>query len=91
MADRVPPDERERRAALLRELAAAKRRSYERRFVGAVRVALVEERRDRRVAAVALTDNYLRVPMKDYDGPGNVFANVRLVDGTGNLAAFVAT
>ncbi len=91
MADRAPPDERERRAALLRELAAAKRRSYEQRFGGAVRVALVEERRDGRVAAIALTDNYLRVPMKDYEGPGNVFANVRLVDGTGNLAAFVAT
>jgi len=92
MADRAPPDERERRAALLRELAAAKRRSYERRFAGAVRAALVEERRDGRGgAAVALTDNYLRVPLRNYEGAGNVFANAKLVDGEGRLAAFIAT
>ncbi len=91
MAEQVPPEERERRAALLRELAAAKRRSYEQRFVGAVRTALVEERRGGRGgAAVALTDNYLRVPLRDYEGPGNVFADVKLVDGDGRLTAFVA-
>jgi threonylcarbamoyladenosine tRNA methylthiotransferase MtaB len=90
MADRVPPEERERRAAVLRELAAEKRRAYERRFAGAVRAALVEERREGPGAAVAITDNYLRVPMIDYRGPGNVFVDVRLSDEGGRLTARAA-
>lgn len=88
MPAQVAAGERERRAARLREMAAAKRRAYERRFVGAVRPALVEERRrDDGNAAVALTDNYLRVPLKGYDGPGNVFVRARLAADGGRLAA----
>ncbi len=91
MSGQIPAAERERRAARLRELAAAKRRAYERRFVGTARIALVEERRrDDGGVAVALTDNYLRVPLKGYDGPGNVFVRVRLAEDGGRLAALWA-
>lgn len=89
MADQIPPEERERRAALLRELAGEKRRAYERRFAGAVRAALVEERRVGG-AAVALTDNYLRVPMRDYPGPGNILVDVLLAHEGSRLTARAA-
>jgi threonylcarbamoyladenosine tRNA methylthiotransferase MtaB len=83
MPDRPSPAERERRAARLRELAAAKRAAYERRFVGTVRRALVE--RGSRGPAVALTDNYLHVALDGYDGPGNAFVDLRIRAEGGRL------
>ncbi|HUU56145.1 MAG TPA: tRNA (N(6)-L-threonylcarbamoyladenosine(37)-C(2))-methylthiotransferase MtaB [bacterium] len=88
MTDRPSPDERERRAALLRDMAAAKKASYGRRFAGAVRRVLVEEtRRGDGGAMVGLTDNYLHVALDGYEGPGNVFVDVRLSEGEGRLTA----
>lgn len=86
MADRPSPDVRERRAARLREMAAAGKAAYARRFDGTVRRALVEEgqRRDGG-PTVALTDNYLHVTLEDYEGPGNVFVDVRLAEEAGRL------
>jgi threonylcarbamoyladenosine tRNA methylthiotransferase MtaB len=81
----VPPEVRERRAAALRELASAKRAAYERRFRGTVREALVEERRGAAGAAMALTDNYLRLSVPDYRGPGNVFLPLALAELDGRL------
>jgi threonylcarbamoyladenosine tRNA methylthiotransferase MtaB len=87
MTDRPSPAERERRAALLREMAAAKKAAYSRRFVGTVRRALVEEGgRLSGGPTVALTDNYLHLTLENYDGPGNVFVDVRLAAEAGRLS-----
>lgn len=89
MPGQVPPEERERRAAALREIAARKRRAYERRFVGTARTALVEEGRPGD-AAVALTDNYLRIALDGYEGPGNVFVGARLAARDGRVVGITA-
>lgn len=89
MPGQVPPEERERRAATLREIATRKRRAYERRFVGTARTALVEEGRPGG-AAVALTDNYLRITLHDYTGPGNVFVAARLAARDGRVVGITA-
>jgi len=83
--DQVPPEVREERAAALRELASAKRAAYERRFRGTVREALVEERQGGAAAATALTDNYIRVSVPDYRGPGNVLIPLTLAERDGRL------
>jgi len=74
----VPPATRERRARVLREIATAKKSSFGYRFDGAVRPALVEGRGRRRRDVIALTDNYLRLRLDGYDGPGNRFVDVRV-------------
>lgn len=75
----VPPDEREKRAAALRELAAEKRRAFERRFIGTIREALVEG--DKGGGEVALTDNYLHAPLDGYRGSVNQFVPLLLKEG----------
>jgi hypothetical protein len=73
-------------------MAAAKKASYGRRFAGAVRRALVEEtRRGDGGGIVALTDNYLHVTLDGYEGPGNVFVDVRLAEEGGRLTGTPAS
>jgi len=47
MPDQVPPDEKKRRAEILRDLGARKRETFARRFQGRTLQVLVEERIDR--------------------------------------------
>lgn len=47
MPDQVPPDEKKRRAEMLRDLGARKREAFARRFQGRTLQVLVEERIDR--------------------------------------------
>ncbi len=88
----VAPAERERRAAVLREIGTAKRRAYERRFDGAVRPTLVEETPENpREGFIGLTDNYLHIALPGYAGPGNRLVTARVALNDKGLAGEVVT
>ncbi len=62
MADQVPPDEKKKRAEILRNLGARKREAFARRFQGRTLRVLVEERIDRTSGLrKGFSDNYLPV------------------------------
>ncbi len=66
--DLVPPEQKQRRSELLRDLSRRKRRLFQERFLGTTREVLLEAPRpDGRISG--LTDNYLRVHLHPDAGP----------------------
>jgi len=72
----VAGEVRERRARLLREVGVQKKEQFQRRFHGDVRLVLVEGPREG--LRYGVTDNYVRVVLKDYEGPPNIFVSAQL-------------
>jgi tRNA A37 methylthiotransferase MiaB len=76
MAGQVPPPERERRAALLREIGRDKAEAFRRRHVGRTVRALVEGRPGR---AHGLTGNYLKVAVRAGAAEIGAFRDIGIV------------
>ena len=76
MAGQVAPTERERRAALLREIGRGKAAAFQGRHVGRTVRALVEGRPGR---AHALTGNYLKVAVRAGAADVGTFRNITIV------------
>ena len=82
MAGQIPPPERERRAALLREIGRAKAAAFRERQVGRTVRALVEGRPGR---AHALTGNYLKIAVRAAAADIGTFRDVRVLRHEGGL------
>lgn len=92
--DQVSPDEKKKRAEILRNLGARKRESFAGRFQGRLLRVLVEERRERSSGLrKGFSDNYLPVLLTDGDASQvNQMVQVRIedIEGTrisGRIAA----
>jgi threonylcarbamoyladenosine tRNA methylthiotransferase MtaB len=80
MAGQVPPDERERRAAALRELGREKAAAFRDRHVGRAVHALIEVKPGGGETTVhALTGNYLKVVVRAAPADIGTFRNVRIL------------
>lgn len=82
MDGQVPPPERERRAALLREIGRAKAAAFRERHVGRTVRALIEGRPGR---AHALTGNYLKIAVRAVTADIGSFRDVRILRHEGGL------
>jgi threonylcarbamoyladenosine tRNA methylthiotransferase MtaB len=86
MADQVMPEVRTERAAVLREAAALKKKTFAARNLGAVRRTLIEEAIDKETGRhVGITDNYLHLLVKDAEGRENTFADLIVSEEGGRL------
>jgi threonylcarbamoyladenosine tRNA methylthiotransferase MtaB len=78
-SDSVPSDAIKERCRALRELGAAKRTAFYRRFVGQPVSVLVEERRDRETGHwKGVSGNYLTVLLEEAEGRENQLVKARI-------------
>ena len=78
-SDPVPSDAIKERCRVLRELGAAKRASFYRRFVGKTVSVLVEARRDRETGhPKGVSGNYLTVLLEEIEGRENQLVKARI-------------
>jgi len=95
MPDQVPPDEKKKRAEILRNLGARKREAFSRRFQGRTLRVLVEERSDRSSGLrKGFSDNYLSVHLiNNKASQVNSLVSVRLegLEGTRIIGRIVSS
>jgi len=95
MPDQVPPDEKKKRAEILRNLGARKREAFSRRFQGRTLRVLVEERSDRSSGLrKGFSDNYLSVHLINSKASQvNSLVSVRLegLEGTRIIGRIVSS
>ena len=94
MPNQVPPDEKKKRAEILRNLGNRKREAFARRFQDRCLRVLVEKRRERKSNLMkGFSDNYLPILLTNSDiSQVNQLVNVRIegIDGTRILGRIIA-